>query len=100
MTRVALILLTAYRTSDLTWGPGWQQSLLGWPTGTGGIAPFAGPAALWLIVFAVLTAASMIVLLSAIRSYQNEPNPVVQLMALSSASAATCWYLSDRIAGV
>lgn len=100
MIRIALILLTAYWASDVTWAAGWQQRVLGWPERSGGIAPFAGPVAIWLIVFIVLTAVSLLLSAKAIRKLQTDPIEMAGLFTLSAANAVTCWYLYDRIGGV
>lgn len=98
MTAAAMILLTAYWASDLTWAAGWQQSALGWPTGSMGIAPFAGPVAVWLIVFAMLTPTGVLLL---VKGFRKHPTiSTAKLVMLSVANAGTCWSLYDRIGGV
>ena len=100
MIPMALILLTAYWASDITWAAGWQQRVLGWPAKSTGIAPFAGPVAVWLIVFVVLTAASALLSAKGIRKHRTDPTKVAGLVMLSVANAGTCWYLYGRIGGV
>lgn len=100
MIPIDVILLTAYWVSDLTWAAGLQQRVLGWPASSAGIAPFAGPVAVWLVVFVVMTAVRVLLSAKNIREHWTDPIKMAELLMLSVANAVTCWYLYDRIRGV